>query len=101
MAAFDGPGRAVQCASSVIAIARQSRIAARAGVHIGEFDASCSELPLLSTAAMIADAAANHEVSATRNVTDLLAGSGFRFDERGHVDVGDDRPLAVRVVTSA
>jgi hypothetical protein len=99
MAAFDGPGRAVQCASSVIAIARQSRIAARAGVHIGEFDATCSELPLLSTTAMIADAAANHDISATRSVTDLLAGAGFSFEERGHVDVGDERPLAVLSVT--
>jgi pimeloyl-ACP methyl ester carboxylesterase len=100
MAAFDGPGRAVQCASSVVSIARQSRIAARAGVHIGEFDASCSELPLLSTTAMIADAAANHEVSATRNVTDLLAGAGFGFEERGSVDVGDERPLEVLSVTA-
>ena len=38
VATFDGPGRAVQCAMSVMAIARQARIAARAGVHIGEFD---------------------------------------------------------------
>ena len=70
-------------------------------MHIGEFDASCSELPLLSTAAMIADAAANHEVSATRSVTDLLAGAGFDFEERGSVEVGDDRPLAVLAVRPA
>ena len=34
------PGRAVQCALSVVGIARQSRIDARAGVHIGAFDAA-------------------------------------------------------------
>ena len=38
VATFDGPGRAVRCAAAVIEIARRSRIAARAGVHIGECD---------------------------------------------------------------
>ena len=100
IAAFDGPGRAVQCATSVIAIAQQSRIAARAGVHIGEFDANCSDLPLAATAAAIADAAGEHEVNASRAVTDLLAGSGCACDDRGQITIGDGQSLPVLAVGS-
>ena len=98
IAAFDGPGRAVQCASSVISIAQQSRIAARAGVHIGEFDAHCSDLPLAAAAAAIADAARPFEVSASRPVTDLLAGAGFAFDDRGQVSASGSKALGVLAV---
>jgi pimeloyl-ACP methyl ester carboxylesterase len=93
-AAFEGPARAVQCALSVVGIARQSRIDARAGVHIGEFDAAIADGPILDAAAAIAAAAPQHEVQASRTVIDLLAGSGLRFDDRGRIIV-DDRPLAV------
>ena len=94
-ASFDGPGRAVQCATSVVSIARQSRIDARGGVHIGEFNAAQSDAPLLSASAAIAAAAGDHEVNASRAVIDLLAGSGFAFEERGRVSLGGQRPVAV------
>jgi pimeloyl-ACP methyl ester carboxylesterase/DNA-binding winged helix-turn-helix (wHTH) protein len=93
-AAFDGPARAVQCALSTVGIARQARIDARAGVHIGEYDAAFADSPVLDTAAAIAAAAQEHEVQASRTVIDLLAGSGLRFDDRGRIEV-DARPLAV------
>jgi pimeloyl-ACP methyl ester carboxylesterase len=94
-AAFDGPGRAVQCAASIITIARQSRIDARAGVHIGEFDVNCSDTPLVLAAAAIAGKAAEHEVNASRAVIDLVAGAGFTFEDRGHVAIDGSRPLGV------
>jgi pimeloyl-ACP methyl ester carboxylesterase len=98
VAAFDGPSRAVQCANSVVSIARQSRIDARAGVHIGEFDAARTDAPVLGLSAAIAAAAANHEVSASRAVIDLLAGSGFAFEDRGAVAIDGSRVLAVSAV---
>ena len=98
VATFDGPGRAVQCAMSVMAIARQSRIPARAGVHIGEFDFTCSEAPLLIAAATTASAADSHGVTASRAVIDLLAGAGFSFDDRGQVTPAGSRPLSVFAV---
>jgi hypothetical protein len=80
-------------------MARQSRIDARAGVHIGEFDANCSDVPLMAMAATIAEGAAVHEVNASRTVIDLLAGAGFRFDDRGHVNATDGKPVGVLSVT--
>ena len=99
-ATFDGPSRAVHCAASVIAIARQSRIPARAGIHIGEFDVNCSDTPLIAAATEIASTSNYHEVSASRAVVDLLAGSGFAFDERGTNWLADGRSLAVFAVFS-
>jgi hypothetical protein len=98
VASFDGPGRAVQCAASVVSIARQSRIDARAGVHIGEFNAAQFDPPLQSAATAIAAAAATHEVNVSRAVIDLLAGTGFAFAERGRVVFGNGRPVAVSSV---
>ena len=98
-ATFDGPGRAVQCALSVIAIAQQSRIDARAGVHIGEFDVNCSDTPLVIAATAIASAAGDHGVSASRTVVDLLAGSGLTFENRRRVELEGGRPLTVLSVT--
>jgi pimeloyl-ACP methyl ester carboxylesterase len=100
VAAFDGPGRAVQCAASLVSIARQSRIDARAGVHIGEFDANCSDVPLVATASAIAEAATRHEVHASRTVIDLLAGAGFRFEDRGQVVIDGAHSMPVLSVAS-
>ena len=97
-ATFDGPGRATQCASSVVAIARQSRIVARAGVHIGEFDVNCSDTPLIVAATAIAEESNDYEVSASRAVVDLLAGLGFTFDGRGSTRFGDERSVPVFAV---
>ena len=94
-ASFDGPGRAVQCALSVVAMARQARIDARAGVHIGAFDAAQVDEPVREAAATIAAAAPEHQVHASRTVVDLLPGSGFSFAECDAIVAGGDRPLAV------
>ena len=83
---------------SVMSIARQARIAARAGVHIGEFDMNCSDTPLLVAAATMASAADLHGVTASRAVIDLLAGTGFSFADRGHVTPAGSRPLSVFAV---
>ncbi len=98
-ATFDGPGRATQCASSVVAIARHSRIVARAGIHIGEFDVNCSETPLIAAATAIAEESNDYEVSASRAVVDLLAGLAFSFDGRGSTRFGDERSVPVFAVT--
>jgi hypothetical protein len=98
VSSFDGPGRAVQCALSVVGIARQSRIDARAGVHIGAVDATQPEEPVSDAAAAMAAAAPQHEVHASRTVVDLLAGSGFSFAVRDSIVSGGDRPLPVLAV---
>jgi hypothetical protein len=82
-AAFDGPGRAVRCGTSVIAAARGSRVALRAGVHIGEHDPAEPGGSLMDVCSAIASAAAAGEVLVSRTVVDLVPGSGLQFAERG------------------
>jgi pimeloyl-ACP methyl ester carboxylesterase/DNA-binding winged helix-turn-helix (wHTH) protein len=83
VAAFDGPGRAVRCAASVVEVARRSRIAVRGGVHIGECDLSTAAGPILDLSARLADAACVGEVCVSRTIVDLVHGSGLEFGDAG------------------
>jgi hypothetical protein len=83
VATFDGPGRAVRCAASVIEVARRSRIAARAGVHIGECDPRSGGGPIFRLSAELADAAPAGHVYVSRTIVDLVHGSGLEFADCG------------------
>jgi len=83
VAAFDGPGRAVQCGWSVVTVAQRSGIEVRAGVHIGERDVGAPGGPIVDTSAAIAAAGKPGEVLVSRPVVDLVPGSGLQFAERG------------------
>jgi pimeloyl-ACP methyl ester carboxylesterase/DNA-binding winged helix-turn-helix (wHTH) protein len=81
-ATFDGPGRAVQCGCTIAAAAQAEGKPVRAGVHVGEFDMSAPDGPLVNLSAAIADAAQPGEVLVSRTVVDLVAGSGLQFSDR-------------------
>src|SRR5262245_4664238 len=83
VAAFDGPGRAVQCGSALVALALQSGVPARAGVHIGECDLAGDSGPIFEISAGIAEAAGAGDVCVSRTVVDLVPGSGLEFEDRG------------------
>jgi class 3 adenylate cyclase len=83
VAAFDGPGRAVQCGSALVALALRSGVPARAGVHIGECDLAEESGPILAISGGIAEAAGTGEVCVSRTVVDLVPGSGIQFEDRG------------------
>jgi len=83
VALFDGPGRAVQCGCSVAAVAQRSRIAVRAGVHIGECETSEPRGPIVEISRNIAATAGPGEVIVSRMVVDLVPGSGLQFVDRG------------------
>jgi len=101
VAAFEGPGRAVRCAVSLAAIARQSRLAAKAGVHIGECDVSAMAGPVSTISAALADAAGAHDVYVSRTVVDLLPGSGVVFAEREPLSLpGESRPVPTLAVVT-
>jgi DNA-binding SARP family transcriptional activator/pimeloyl-ACP methyl ester carboxylesterase len=87
-ASFDGPARAVRCASALAGAFPPLR----AGVHTGECELRDGRLmgPALDIAAGVARAAAPGEILATSTVADLVAGSGIEFTERGAVEL----PLA-------
>jgi pimeloyl-ACP methyl ester carboxylesterase len=82
-AAFDGPGRAVRCGTSVVTQSGNAKVALRAGVHIGEHDPSQPGGSLIEICSAIAAAAAPGEVLVSRTVVDLVPGSGLQFARRG------------------
>jgi pimeloyl-ACP methyl ester carboxylesterase len=87
VATFSGPSRAVQCALSIVSIARQSRIPAKAGVHIGECDPTAPEGPVMDVSAGLAESADPHAVNVSRTLADLLPGSGVNFEDGTHPNV--------------
>ena len=90
-ATFDGPARAIRAAQASIAAVRPLGLSLRAGVHIGECELHEGKLAglALSVGARIAATADADEVLVSRTVRDLVAGSGLRFEDRGHRELKD------------
>lgn len=84
-AAFDGPARAVRCASAMVGRVQRLGIEIRAGVHIGECELLADKLGGIAVhiCARIAALSRRNEVLASSTVKDLVAGSGIRFVARG------------------
>jgi len=85
LATFDGPGRAVRCALAFSAAAGQIGLPLRAGLHTGEIelrDRDVGGIAIHAAARVMAQAQAN-EVLVSRVVTDLVAGAGLKFADRG------------------
>jgi DNA-binding SARP family transcriptional activator/pimeloyl-ACP methyl ester carboxylesterase len=99
LAAFDGPARAVRCATAIVHALESLGLAVRAGVHTGEVVVNGDRVsgPAVELAARAAAEAAPGEVLVSRTVTDLVAGSGLEFaDSRVLADLpGEWRLLAV------
>ena len=101
VAAFDGPGRAVQCGAALVALALQSGVPARAGVHIGECDLAGDSGPIVEISAGIAEAAGAGDVCVSRTVVDLVPGSGLQFEDRGALRTrGHVHAIPILAVTS-
>ncbi len=84
-ATFDGPARAVRCAQDVIDRVRDLGLEVRAGVHTGEcelIEGKCAGLTV-SIGARVASEAEPSEVLVSQTVKDLVAGSGFTFEDAG------------------
>jgi class 3 adenylate cyclase len=86
VAIFDAPTRAVRAAIAVQALARESGISVRAGVHTGECERTRAGLAGLAVhiAARICALGLANEVTTTGTVRDLVAGSMIAFEPRGH-----------------
>ena len=84
-ATFDGPGRAVRAAQSIVSAVRTLGLTVRAGVHTGEcelIDGKPGGLTI-SVGARIAALARPSEVLVSETVKNLVAGSGMTFDDHG------------------
>lgn len=84
-ATFDGPARAVRCASAIRDGLRAIGLDARAGVHTGEIEQTHDGVRGIAVhiAARISAAARAGEVLVSGTVKDIVAGSGIAFEERG------------------
>ncbi|MDQ1481200.1 MAG: hypothetical protein QOI44_2061 [Actinomycetota bacterium] len=85
VATFDGPARAIECACAIRDAAHQLGVEVRGGIHTGEIELRDQDIAGLGVhvAARIAALAEASTVWVSRTVTDLVIGSGIRFDERG------------------
>ena len=102
LATFDGAERAVLCARSICTAATAIGLTIRAGVHTGEVEVVPGDLRGLAVhiASRILALAGPAEVVVSWTTRDLLAGTAFRFEDRGmHELKGIAGPRAVYAVT--
>ncbi|MEO6781045.1 MAG: adenylate/guanylate cyclase domain-containing protein, partial [Bradyrhizobium sp.] len=85
LATFDGPGRAVRCALALGTAAQQIGLPLRAGLHTGEIEIRGKDIGGIAVhaAARVMAQSLPTEVLVSRVVTDLVAGAGLKFSERG------------------
>jgi pimeloyl-ACP methyl ester carboxylesterase len=85
LATFDGPARAVRCASAVVEAVRALGLDVRAGVHTGEVELMGDDVGGIAVhiGARVAAEAGAGEVLVSSTVRDLVAGSGLAFEDRG------------------
>jgi class 3 adenylate cyclase len=85
LATFDGPARAIRCASMIAGDVQSLGIGIRTGVHTGEIEVRGDDVGGIAVhiAARISALALPGEILASRTVKDLVAGSGIKFAERG------------------
>jgi class 3 adenylate cyclase len=86
VAVFDGPSRAIKAAIAASEGARALGISVRAGLHTGEIlERKGGDVAGIAvhTAARVASEARADEVLVSRTTTDLVAGSGLSFEDRG------------------
>ena len=85
LATFDGPARAVRCATTIVAAMPAIGLEVRAGIHTGEVELMGSNVGGIAVhiGARVASLAGPSEVLVSGTVRDLVAGSGIEFAHRG------------------
>jgi class 3 adenylate cyclase len=89
LATFDGPGRGVRCALALGAAAQHIGLRLRSGLHTGEVEVRGEDVGGIAVhaAARVMSQSGADEVLVSRVVTDLVAGAGLKFTERGAFDL--------------
>jgi class 3 adenylate cyclase len=89
LATFDGPGRAIRCATALGDALQPLGVEIRAGLHTGEVEHRGTEIAGIAVhiAARVLEAAAGGELLVSATVPMLVAGSGFEFEDRGEHDL--------------
>jgi len=101
LAIFDGPARAIRCATAITEYTSRLGVETRTGLHTGECELVDSKVAGIAVqmGVCVALEAAVGEVLVSSTVKDLVAGSGISFEDRGvHVlsGCGEWRLFAVQ-----
>lgn len=85
LATFDGPARAIRCATAVVDAVRPLGIEIRAGVHTGEVEIISGKVGGIAVhiGARVSSLASPGSVLVSSTVKDLVAGSGIDFEDYG------------------
>jgi class 3 adenylate cyclase len=85
LAMFDGPARAVRCASSIVDAVKPLGLEIRAGCHTGEIALDGDDVGGIAVhiGSRVGALAGPSEVLVSSTVRDLVAGSGLVFEDRG------------------
>jgi len=85
LATFDGPARAIRCATSVAAATDRLGLPVRVGLHTGECERRNGDIGGIAVhiGARVMAEAGPGEVLVSRTVKDLTVGSDIDFEERG------------------
>jgi len=86
LATFDGPARAIRCATAIRDVARERfGLEVRSGLHTGEIELIGDDVGGIAVhiGARVEAQAAPGEVLVSGTVKDLVAGSGITFEDRG------------------
>ena len=85
LATFDGPARAIRCATSAAEEVRRLGLEIRAGIHTGECELRGDDVGGIAVhiGARVMGEAGTGEVLVSSTVRDLTVGSDIRFDDRG------------------
>ncbi len=90
LATFDGPARAIRCATAIREAARaQFGLELRCGLHTGEIEVIGSDVGGIAVhiGARVGATASAGEVLVSGTVKDLVAGSEIRFEDRGELEL--------------
>jgi class 3 adenylate cyclase len=85
LATFDGPARAIRCATSIAEMVRSLGLEVRSGLHTGECEVMDGDVGGLAVhiGSRVMHSADPGEVLVSGTVKDLVVGSGIEFAERG------------------
>jgi class 3 adenylate cyclase len=103
-ARFDGPARAIRCATAIREAVEGIGLEVRAGLHTGECEILDGKVAgiAVSIGARVAAQAEAGEILVSQTVKDLVAGSGISFGDRGAAELkgvpGEWRLFAVEDV---
>jgi class 3 adenylate cyclase len=85
LATFDGPGRAIRCATALADTLRPLGLEIRAGLHAGEVEVRGTDIAGIGVhiAARVLACAPPGDLLVSAAVPMLVAGSGIEFDDKG------------------